>query len=237
MVVKVLILVQDRIFTDALATWLDAESGMRVVAALHNRVPSPSVLAASPADVVLLDAELPEDPALRVCQECYARDGGPKVVMLSQSSEPRRIVRAMRSGAVGWVRKDESLERLRDVIHAVANGETCLPPGRTGEVLRLLLRSADPDEGDSGCAIAALTPREREVLMCLAEGTGRRDMAAHLRMSPNTVRTHLQNLMGKLGVHSALEAVALTRSQVGDQPLASRWLASRGQHRRGQSQR
>jgi DNA-binding NarL/FixJ family response regulator len=219
MVVKVLILVQDRIFTDALATWLDAESDMRVVAALHDRVPPPLVLAASQANVMLLDADLPDDSALRVCQECSARGGGPKVVMLSQSSEPRRIVRAMRSGAVGWVRKDESLERLRAVIFAVANGETCLPPAQTGEVLRLLLHGGEQDEEDSGCALAALTPREREVLMCLAEGTGRRDMAAHLRMSPNTVRTHLQNLMAKLGVHSALEAVALTRSQAAGQPL------------------
>jgi DNA-binding NarL/FixJ family response regulator len=223
MVLKVLIVVHDRIFTDALATWLDAESDMRVVAALHDRVPSPSVLAASQANVVLLDADLPDDSALRVCEECSARDGGPKVVMLSQSSEPRRIVLAMRSGAVGWVRKDEALERLRAVIHAVANGETCLPPGQTGEVLRLLLHGADTGEDDSGCALAALTPREREVLMCLAEGTGRRDMATHLQMSPNTVRTHLQNLMAKLGVHSALEAVALTRSQVIDQTLIGRW--------------
>jgi DNA-binding NarL/FixJ family response regulator len=222
MVVKVLILVQDRVFADVLATWLDGESDMRVVAALHERVRSPSVLAASRADIVVLDADLPEDPVLRVCEECSAR-GGPKVIMLGQSPEPRRIVRAMRSGAVGWVRKDESLERLREVIYAVANGEMCMPPGQTGEVLRLLLHDADPDEGDNGCALAALTPREREVLTCLAEGTGRRDMAAHLRMSPNTVRTHLQNLMGKLGVHSALEAVALTRSQVSDQPLVSRW--------------
>jgi DNA-binding NarL/FixJ family response regulator len=223
MVVKVLILVQDRIFTDALATWLDAESDMRVVAALHDRVPSPSVLAASQANVVLLDADLPDDAALRVCQECSAGGGGPRVVMLSQSSEPRRMVRAMRSGAVGWVRKNETLERLRDVIYAVANGETCLPSGQTGEVLRLLLHGDDDGEDDTGCALAALTPREREVLRCLAAGTGRRDMAAHLQMSPNTVRTHLQNLMAKLGVHSALEAVALTRSQAGEQPLASRW--------------
>lgn len=212
--VKVLILAQDRIFTDALATWLDGESDMRVVAALHDRVPSPSALAASQSNVVLLDADLPEDPALRVCEECSGRDGGPKVIMLSQSSEPRRIVRAMRSGAAAWVRKDESLERLRDVIHAVAGGETCLPPRQTGEVLRLLLRGAGAGESSAGSALAALTPREREVLMCLAAGTGRRAVAAHLQMSPNTVRTHLQNLMGKLGVHSALEAVALMRSQV-----------------------
>lgn len=222
MVVRVLILVQDRIFTDALATWLDAESDMRVVAALHDRVPSPSVLAASQANVVLLDADLPDDSAVRVCQECSARGGGPRVVMLSQSSVPGRIVQAMRAGAVGWVRKDESLQRLRDVIYAVANGETCLPPGQTGEVLRLLLHGGDTETDDSDCALAALTPREREVLHCLAEGTGRRAMATHLQMSPNTVRTHLQNLMAKLGVHSALEAVALTRAQPAHQQLVGR---------------
>ncbi len=215
MVVKVLILVQDRIFTDALATWLDAESDVRVVAALHDQAPSPSILTASQASVVLLDADLSDDSSLRVCQECSVRGGGPRVIMLSLSSEPKCIVRAMRSGAVGWVRKDESLERLRDVIHAVANGETCLPPAQTGDVLRLLLNGTGQDEDEDDYALAALTPREREVLMCLAEGTGRRDMATHLQMSPNTVRTHLQNLMAKLGVHSALEAVALTRSNAG----------------------
>lgn len=217
MVVRVLIIVQDSIFADALATWLDAEADMAVVAALHDRVPSPRVLETSLADVALLDADLSGDAAFSVCEQRSEGGGGPKVIMLSQSSEPRRIVRAIRSGVLGWVAKDESLERLRHVIHAVVGGETCLPPGQTGEVLRLLLRGADQEEDDGGQLLAALTRREREVLMCLTEGTGRRDVAAHLQMSPNTVRTHLQNLMGKLGVHSTLEAVALTRSQVCDQ--------------------
>jgi DNA-binding NarL/FixJ family response regulator len=218
MEIKVLIIVQDRVFADALATWIDAERDMAVVAALHDRVPPPRVLEASPADVVLLDADLPDDAAFRLCEQRSRGGARPKaIIMLSQSPEPRRIVRAIRSGVLGWVAKDESLERLRDVIHAVARGETCLPPGQTGEVLRLLMRAADKEEDDGGDLLAALTQREREVLMCLTEGTGRRDMAAHLQMSPNTVRTHLQNLMGKLGVHSALEAVALTRSQVCDQ--------------------
>lgn len=219
MVVRVLIIVQDRIFADAIATWLDAEDDMAVVAALHDRAPSPHMLEASLADIVLLDADLPGDTAFRVCEQ-HSEDGeGPKVIMLSQSSEPQCIVRAIRSGVLGWVVEDESLERLRHVIRAVVRGETCLSPGQTGEVLRLLLRGADQEENDGGHLLTALTRREREVLMCLAEGTGRRDMAAHLRMSPNTVRTHLQNMMAKLGVHSALEAVALTRSQAGDQLL------------------
>jgi DNA-binding NarL/FixJ family response regulator len=88
-------------------------------------------------------------------------------------------------------------------------------------VLQLLMRGSDPRQDDAGQLLAALTPREREVLTCLAEGTNRRDLAERLHMSPNTVRTHLQNLMSKLGVHSALEAVALTRSCLGDR-LAQR---------------
>jgi DNA-binding NarL/FixJ family response regulator len=217
MVVRVIIIVQDFIFADALATWLDAEDDMTVVAALHDRVPSPRVLEASRADVALLDADLPEDAAFRLCEQRSKGSEGPKAIMLSQSSEPQRIVRAIRSGVLGWVAKDESLERLRQVIHAVARGETCLSPGQTRDVLRLLLHGADQEEDDGGQLLAALTRREREVLRCLIEGTGRRAMAAHLQMSPNTVRTHLQNLMSKLGVHSTLEAVALTRSQVHDQ--------------------
>jgi len=115
---------------------------------------------------------------------------------------------------IAWI----DLDRLIEVIRGAARGETWLPPRETGAVLRLLMRGSDPEQDDCGRLLAALTPREREVLACLAEGTSRRDLAERLHMSPNTVRTHLQNLMSKLGVHSALEAVALTRSHPGNRP-------------------
>ncbi|MGO9194635.1 MAG: helix-turn-helix domain-containing protein [Streptosporangiaceae bacterium] len=118
------------------------------------------------------------------------------------------------------MRKDESLDRLIEVIYGVARGETWLPTGDTGEVLRLLLRRPDEGQNSGSDLLAGLTQREREVLACLADGTGRRDMAEYLHMSPNTVRTHLQNLMAKLGVHSALEAVALTRLHLGNERRA-----------------
>ena len=72
-------------------------------------------------------------------------------------------------------------------------------------------RSDQADDSDEQF-LALLTGRERDVLGCLAEGHRRRDVAEHLHLSPNTVRTHLQNIMAKLGVHSALEAVALIRT-------------------------
>jgi DNA-binding NarL/FixJ family response regulator len=212
MAVRLLILAQETTFADALATRLEAEPGLEVVAALHARIPSPQLFAGSLADVVLLDGDLPGDAAFGLCDELSRPGGTPYVILISHSSDPRRIVRGIETGAVGWVRKDESLNRLIDVIHGVTRGETWLPPGDTGEVLRLLMRRRDLGHDGGGELLAVLTQREREVLVCLAEGAGRRDTAEHLHMSPNTVRTHLQNLMAKLGVHSALEAVALTRS-------------------------
>jgi DNA-binding NarL/FixJ family response regulator len=214
MTIRLLILVQESTFADVLGTRLEAEQDLEVLAALHTSGPSPHLFTGSRADVVLLDADLPGHAAFTLCERLSQRGRIPRVILLSQSSDARHIVRAIEAGAVGWVHKDESLDRLIDVVHGTARGETWLPPGDTGRVLQLLLRRPDPGR-HSGSLLAALTEREREVLLCLSQGTGRRDTAEYLHMSPNTVRTHLQNLMVKLGVHSALEAVALARSELG----------------------
>jgi DNA-binding NarL/FixJ family response regulator len=217
MTLRLLIFVQERTFADVLATRLEAEQDMEIMAALHGSVPSPCLFTGSRADVLLLDGDLPDGAAFGLCQEIARRGETPRVILLSHSADPVLIVRGIGAGAFGWVRKDESLDRLIGVIHGVARGETWLPVSDTGEVLRLLLRRPERNHDGGSELLAVLTQREREVLVCLAEGTGRRDMAQHLHMSPNTVRTHLQNLMTKLGVHSALEAAALARPQLGDQ--------------------
>jgi DNA-binding NarL/FixJ family response regulator len=93
----------------------------------------------------------------------------------------------------------------------VARGETWLPPAETGNVLSLLMTQRDRRE-DGNRMLALLTPRERQVLSYLAEGDSRNQIAERLNLTPNTVRTHLQNILAKLGVHSTLEAVALTRA-------------------------
>jgi DNA-binding NarL/FixJ family response regulator len=221
MMIRLLIFVQEATFADALATRLEAEPDVDVMAALYMRALSPQPAAGSRADVVLLDGDLPGDAAFRLCNELRQPGAAPRIIFLSRTSAPKRIVRAITAGAIGWVRKDESLDRLIEVIHGAARGETWLPQGEIRPVLQLLMgesmRESDSDQDDGGQLLAVLTRREREVLACLAEGTNRRDLAEHLHMSPNTVRTHLQNLMSKLGVHSALEAVALTRSYLGDQ--------------------
>lgn len=215
--ISVLIADQERTFADALAARLEAESDIKVVGTVQVRTPRQRLITRERADVLVLDGDLPGEAANRLCREVSGRDTRTRVIMLTSSpapsAAPARIVRAIRAGAAGWVRKDESLEHLLSVIRGVACGETWLPASETGNVLRLLLSTQDRRRQNERL-LATLTTREREVLACLAEGAGQRDVVAEqLRLSVNTVRTHMQNLMAKLGVHSALEAVALIWDQ------------------------
>jgi DNA-binding NarL/FixJ family response regulator len=211
--ISVFVLDQERTFADALARRLEAEPDISVVAAVTIRSPAQPLLANGQADVMLLDGDLADNFSVRVCAELCARDNAPQVIVLSQTSDPARIAAAVRAGAVAWVLKDDPLAHLLRVIRGVADGEAWLPPREARSVLRLLMQDQD-DKRKSSQLLASLTPREREVLACLAEGASRQDVAERLQLSGHTIRTHLQNLMAKLGVHSALEAVALTRAEL-----------------------
>jgi DNA-binding NarL/FixJ family response regulator len=131
--------------------------------------------------------------------------------MLGPVPEPARMVEALRSGIAGWVPKEESIEQLLGAIHSVMRGGTWFPATALGPVLRMLINERDERQVSVRHPLGSLTPREREVLSHLAEGVGRREVAERMHLSANTVRSHLQNLMAKLGVHTTLEAVALAR--------------------------
>lgn len=218
--ITVFVVDQERTFADAVAARLEAEDDIEVVAAVHARTPAECLILGRHADVMLLDGDLAERAAMRLCEELCGRDDPPRVVVLSHTSEADRIVDAVWAGAAAWVCKGESVEHLLQVIRGVARGETWLPPAEAGQVLRMLMRDQEQRQ-DNDRLLAALTPREREVLTCLAEGVGRREVADRLHLSANTVRTHLQNLMAKLGVHSTLEAVAISRPHMEQLRLAA----------------
>jgi DNA-binding NarL/FixJ family response regulator len=208
--IHLLIIEQQRTFRDALAIRLRAEPDLVVAAEAQSTELARRVLAGRSTDVILLDAELPGDSSMAFCAEMTKRVPTPCVIMLSAASEAERIVAAVRAGAVAWVQKDESIDYLLRVIRSVGRGETWLPPAKLGQVLRLLIDDQD-DRRSRDKLLAALTPRERDVLFYLLEGAGCKEVAVRLRLSPNTVRSHLQSLMTKFGVHSTLELVALTR--------------------------
>jgi DNA-binding NarL/FixJ family response regulator len=141
-------------------------------------------------------------------------------VVLAERDDPRRAALALQAGASGWVAKDCSLQRLLAVIRGVLRDETHLPPALLTGVLRELT-AARKHRTESERLVESLTPRAREVLRCMVAGLGRKAVAERLFLSPHTVRTHMQNVLGKLGVHSTLAAVALARrAGVGPAELA-----------------
>jgi DNA-binding NarL/FixJ family response regulator len=219
--ISVVVIDGQRTFADALAGRLSAETSLRVVAAAESVASASRLLVGRHVDIALLDTELAE--GLRLATEVTgprsAEQRPVRVIMLGKVPEATRIVEALRAGITGWVRKEESIEHLLAAIRGVMRDETWLPSIAVGPVLRLLLEQRPERPVPGNHPLAMLTPREREVLSYLANGIGRREVAERMHLSPNTVRSHLQNLMAKLRVHTTLEAVALARrAQIREAP-------------------
>jgi DNA-binding NarL/FixJ family response regulator len=211
--ISTLVVDRQRTFAEAVAAWLQMESDVEVVGVAQSVPSARRILAAHRVDVILLDAEMPGGDDLLGRVDTPVRAPPPHVIMLSGSAEAERILNAVRAGAAGWVRKGESIGHLRRVVSGVARGETWVPPSELGRVFQLLFDQQNGNGADD--RLAVLTAREREVLAHMADGAGRKVIAERLHLSPNTVRSHMQSMMRKLGVHSALEAVALAGSLPG----------------------
>ncbi|MER7733235.1 response regulator transcription factor [Streptomyces erythrochromogenes] len=231
--IRVLVVDDHRIFAESLAAALAAEPDVDVSAAGSGpaalRCLERAVAEGRRFDVLLVDADLgtvagavpaqrehgagpPPSGADGIALVAGVRVAHPGVrtVVLAERDDPRRAALALQAGASGWVAKDCSLSRLLAVIRGVLREETHLPPALLTGVLRELT-AARKHRTDSERLVESLTPREHEVLRCMVAGLGRKDVAARLFLSPHTVRTHMQNVLGKLGVHSTLAAVALAR--------------------------
>ncbi|GAA2456321.1 response regulator transcription factor [Streptomyces macrosporus] len=231
--IRVLVVDDHRIFAESLAAALAVEQDVDVAAAGSSpaalRAVERAVSDGRRFDVLLIDADLGGAPAEGVevsppeSGEASAAIGGlalvsrihtahpdTRTVVLAERDDPRRAAAALQAGASGWVAKDSSLSRLLQVVRGVLRGETHLPPALLTGVLRELTANRR-HRTESERLVESLTPREHEVLRCMVAGLGRKAVAERLYLSPHTVRTHMQNVLGKLGVHSTLAAVALAR--------------------------
>ena len=186
----------------------------------------------APADAPYRPAEgaAPPPDGITLLGRACRNHPGLHGVVLATADDPHRAARALHSGARGWVAKESSLARLTAVIRGVLRGETHLPPALLTGVIRELT-TARRDRTESERLVDTLTPREKQILRCMVAGLGRQSVAERLYLSPHTVRTHMQNVLGKLGVHSTLAAVAVARRagvgptdpgpRVGPPPVAS----------------
>lgn len=197
-------------FGEALATRLRFEEDLDVIAAVPSAAQATRTLAGREVDIVLIDEALPDEEGITLAADLRAEHPGLRVVILGEHEDETRIAAAVRAGASGWVTKDSSLEHLLALLRGVMRGETWISPRLLTGVLAALVQDREvSQEGEE--VLSRLTQREREVLVCMAEGLDRSQIAARLHLSPNTVRTHTQKVLGKLGVHTSLAAAAVAR--------------------------
>jgi len=206
--VRVLLVDDQQLLIEALAAKLSTEPDIVVVGHCTMRDPDPGGLAALlRPDVITM--EMAHDAAALLAMFRTAWPAA-RFVVLTASHDPAQVVQAARAGADGWVSKESSIDVLTHALRCASQGHACFPPDQLGHVLGELRADVGRAQRRDG-PLEVLTPRERDVLLCLARGRGPAEIADELGVSAHTVRTHTNKIFAKLGVHSRLEAVALAR--------------------------
>jgi DNA-binding NarL/FixJ family response regulator len=206
---KVRILLADAhsLFRDAIKTVLKNEEDLEVVAEARDGVQAVTEAERSQPDVALIDAALPNCDGIQATRLIKQRLQHPRILILDGEESQETLVAAIGAGASGYLTKECPLAELLEATRAIHRGETLIPPKMLGSLLAHLIRRRR-ETGDAVKRMTRLTRRERQVLALLSDGADNDAIAQSLVISPQTARTHIQNVLGKLGVHSRLEAAA-----------------------------
>ncbi len=194
---RVLLALRQRLFGDALATALTC---MGVEAAVADRRDLESLGSCATPRTIVLDV----DGGHQLDALAGPADGA-RVIVLASDVDDSLVAQVLARGGRGVVSLDASLEDLREAIEAVGHGSTAV----RGVGLKQLFRGTSLTSVNTHGGTPTLTVREASILARLAQGASTREVAAELGITTNTARTHIQNILGKLNVHSTLEASAL----------------------------
>lgn len=156
-------------------------------------------------DVVVMDHQLPDGDGASAAGRMLESLPSTRILMLTGSNEVAVLRAALTAGCVGYLEKTGAVEGLATAVRAAAAGQTVITPQ---QLRRLHAQTAELPAGPAG-----LTRREGEILTLFSEGLPNQAIADHLGLRLNTVRTHAQAILEKLGAHSRLEAVAVARRE------------------------
>ena len=206
--IRIAVIDDHRVFAEALANRLSAESDLEVIGTAGSSAESLELLSHNKIDVVALDLDLAGEDGLAVGRRLRERWPDLGIVVVTAGANDDRVCEAVQMGVRGWAAKQGAIEAVLVAVRGAARGETHLPAAL---LTRVLVSQAKRRSSSRPEAIDVLTPREVDVLRCLMKGLSRNEIGSMLHVSPNTVRTHVKSILNKLNVHSALTAVAFAR--------------------------
>jgi len=205
--IRILLADQHALFREAMRTVLEGEEDLSVVAEARNALEAISETERTLPHVAILDSDLPMSDGARTTSMIKERVPDCRVLVLSAREDYRALIEVLDAGASGYLTKESPLADLIHATRAVHRGDTLVPPRMLGPLLSGLLRRRK-EQDRAYERMSHLTRREREVLALLTEGADNGAIAQALVISPQTARTHIQNILSKLAVHSRLEAAA-----------------------------
>ncbi|HEV7195650.1 MAG TPA: response regulator transcription factor [Pedococcus sp.] len=188
---------------EALGLALSA-SGHEVVALASHPDDAITAVAEHHPDVCLLDVNFPGGTSVTAIQRIREISPETKVVMLSAEADHAVVGRAIAEGASGYVGKEKPIVEIVEMLERAVRGQLAVEPSLLQRALRPHKTTDDPL-----WALQFLTDREWQVMRCIMDGQTTEEMAESLGVQRSTARTHVQNLLTKLGVHSRLQAAAL----------------------------
>lgn len=205
---KVMLIEDHTSFRQTLAFVLNNEPDFEVVAEAASISEARSIIAreGSGIDLAVVDLDLPDGEGTEIIPVLRAANPNFAALVLTASLDREDLARTVEAGAAGILHKSADLDDILTAIRSVASGGRLLSNNEIVEMLRLASRTRER-ERDARRAADQLTPRELDVLEALANGLSNKQIAERLHISLETERTHIMNIMTKLGAHSRLQAL------------------------------
>jgi DNA-binding NarL/FixJ family response regulator len=211
--IKVVVVDDQAVIRTGLRTMLEHESDLTIVGEAGNGAEAVAVVARARPDVVLMDVRMPEVDGIEATRRILASGtpSPPAVLVLTTFDDDEYVFGALRAGAAGFLLKDAGPDVLVGAVRTVAAGDALVDPSVTRRLVErwVMLDAGSAPPRPAPAAVGTLSGREREILVGLARGCTNRELADDLIVSEATVKTHVSNLLTKLGVRSRVQAVVL----------------------------
>ncbi|MCP2169869.1 response regulator transcription factor [Goodfellowiella coeruleoviolacea] len=209
MSIRVVVADDQELVRSGFAMILDAQPDIDVVAEAGTGDEAVAAVRRHQPDVALLDIRMPGTDGIEAARRICA-DTACKVVMLTTFDQDDYVYQALHAGASGFLLKDVRRDDLVHAVRVVAAGDSLLAPSVTRRLIAEFtrpVRSAPVPTGQVDSRLAGLTARERETLVLLARGLSNAEIATTLVVSEHTVKTHVSNVLSKLGLRDRTQAI------------------------------
>ena len=210
--VRVLVVDDQALFREALVTLLGARPEVEVVGEAGDGQQALERAAALQPDVVLMDLHMPVLDGIAATRRLRAEQPGVRVLALTTFDDDEDVFAALRAGALGYLLKDVSSDRLVEAVLSAARGESVLQPSVAAKVVARFAQLDDAPRSRPQPLVVPLSDRELDVLRLLADGRTNREIATALFLAEGTVKNHVTNVLGKLGARDRTQAALRARA-------------------------